>query len=303
MQKKMVVFGGTGFIGRHVVQALATQGYQVIVPTRDVSAAQFLKVSGAVGQVVPLAWGGGDCASLLRGATGVVNLIGILFERGRNNFEAIHAALPRRIAQAAQAAGVRDLVHVSAIGADASSPAAYARSKARGEAGVREIFPSATILRPSVLFGAEDNFLNQFAAMARWSPFLPLIGGGYTRFQPVYVGDVVGAVLAGLNQQTAAGKTFELGGPEVLSFKEILAYILQVIGRKRCLLNLPWAVARFQASLLQLLPTPLLTVDQVRLLQTDNIVAPQALTLKSLGITPTPLALIAPAYLARYRPA
>lgn len=303
MQQKMVVFGGAGFIGRHVVQALAAQGYQVIVPTRDVTSAQFLKVSGAVGQVVPVAWGGGDCAPLLRGATGVVNLIGILFERGRNNFEAIHAALPRRIAQAAQAAGVRAFVHISAIGADASSPAAYARSKARGEAGVREIFPAATILRPSVLFGAEDNFLNQFAAMARWSPFLPLIGGGHTRFQPVYVGDVVAAVVAGLTRPVTAGKTYELGGPQVLSFKEILAYILQVIGRKRCLLNLPWAVARFQASLLQLMPTPLLTVDQVRLLQTDNIVAPQALTLATLGITPTPLALIAPAYLARYRPA
>ncbi len=302
MRQKMVVFGGTGFIGRHVVQALATQGYQVIVPTRDVTAAQFLKVSGAVGQVVPVPWRGGDCAPLLRGATAVVNLIGILFERGRNNFEAIHAALPRRIAQAAQAAGVRAFVHVSAIGADTSSPAAYARSKARGEAGVREIFPSATILRPSVIFGAEDNFLNQFAAMARWSPFLPLIGGGHTRFQPVYVGDVVAAVLAALTQPTAAGKTYELGGPQVLSFKEILGYMLQVIGRKRCLLNLPWAVARFQASLLQLLPTPLLTVDQVRLLQSDNVVAPHALTLKSLGIPPTPLTLIAPAYLARYRP-
>ncbi len=302
MTEKTVVFGGSGLIGRQVVRLLAKQpDVQIIVPTRDPDQAKLLKPMGAVGQIVPVSCRLSDdrqVLSALRGATQVVNLIGILFEPRKHAFAHLHGLWPGRLGLAAQAVGARRLVHVSAIGAAPDSPAAYARSKAQGEAALRQAMPAATILRPSVVFGADDNFLNQFAGLARWSPFLPLIGGGRTKFQPVFVEDVAAAVMAALAKPQAAGKVYELGGPQVLSFKEILDYIMTTTGRRRLLLPLPWGLATLKARLLQLMPTPLLTVDQVKLLQSDNIVAPDALGLAALGITPTPLAAVAPRFLA-----
>ena len=302
MTEKTVVFGGSGFIGRQVVRLLAKQpGMQVIVPTRDPDQAKLLKPMGAVGQIVPVTCRLSDdqqVLAALRGATQVVNLIGILFEPRKHDFAKLHGLWPGRLGLAAQAVGARRLVHVSALGAAADSPAAYARSKAQGEVALRQAMPAAVMLRPSVLFGADDNFLNQFAGLARWSPFLPLIGGGRTKFQPVFVEDVAAAIMAALNRPQAAGKIYELGGPQVLSFKEILENIMATTGRRRLLLPVPWGLATAMARFLQLMPKPLLTVDQVKLLQTDNIVADGALGLTALGITPTPLATVASTFLS-----
>jgi uncharacterized protein YbjT (DUF2867 family) len=302
MTEKTVVLGGSGFIGRQVVRLLAKQpGMQVIVPTRDPDQAKLLKPMGAVGQIVPVTCRLSDdqqVLAALRGATQVVNLIGILFEPRKHDFAKLHGLWPGRLGLAAQAVGARRLVHVSALGAAADSPAAYARSKAQGEVALRQAMPAAVMLRPSVLFGADDNFLNQFAGLARWSPFLPLIGGGRTKFQPVFVEDVAAAIMAALNRPQAAGKIYELGGPQVLSFKEILEYIMATTGRRRLLLPVPWGLATAMARFLQLMPKPLLTVDQVKLLQTDNIVADGALGLTALGITPTPLATVASTFLS-----
>ncbi len=302
MTEKTVVFGGSGFIGRQVVRLLAKQpGMQIIVPTRDPDQAKLLKPMGAVGQIVPVTCRLSDdqqVLAALRGATQVVNLIGILFEPRKHDFAKLHGLWPGRLGLAAQAVGARRLVHVSALGAAADSPAAYARSKAQGEVALRQALPAAVMLRPSVLFGADDNFLNQFAGLARWSPFLPLIGGGRTKFQPVFVEDVAAAIMAALNRPQASGKIYELGGPQVLSFKEILEYIMATTGRRRLLLPVPWGLATAMARLLQLMPKPLLTVDQVKLLQTDNIVADGALGLTALGITPTPLATVASTFLS-----
>lgn len=302
MTEKTVVFGGSGFIGRQVVRLLAKQpGMQIIVPTRDPDQAKLLKPMGSVGQIVPVTCRLSDdqqVLAALRGATQVVNLIGILFEPRKHDFAKLHGLWPGRLGLAAQAVGARRLVHVSALGAAADSPAGYARTKTQGEVALRQAMPTAVILRPSVLFGADDNFLNQFAGLARWSPFLPLIGGGQTKFQPVFVEDVAAAIMAALNRPQASGKIYELGGPQVLSFKEILEYILATTGRRRLLLPVPWGLATAMARLLQLMPRPLLTVDQVKLLQTDNIVADGALGLTALGITPTPLATVASTFLS-----
>lgn len=299
------VFGGSGFIGRYVVQKLAQQGFQVRVAVRRPDAALFLKTSGAVGQVTPFASNIRDSRSVrsaVEGADVVVNLVGILFQSGRQRFESVQASGAGLVATEARAAGAKRLVHISAIGADAKSGSAYARTKAEGEAAVRQGFPSATVLRPSIVFGPEDDFFNRFAGLARISPALPLIGGGKTRFQPVYVGDVAEAVMRALADDATAGKTYELGGLRVYSFRELLEIMLREIGRRRCLVPLPFSVAMGQAAVLQLLPRPLLTVDQVRLLEHDNVVSGSALTLKDLGISATSLELVLPTYLGRYRP-
>jgi uncharacterized protein YbjT (DUF2867 family) len=229
-----------------------------------------------------------------------VNLVGILFESGAQRFAAVQAVGAGTVAEVARSAGVTRLVHISAIGADPASPAAYARSKADGEARVRMAFPDATILRPSIVFGPEDNFLNRFAGMAALSPVLPVVGGR-TRFQPVYVGDVAQAVVAALQQPEAAGGLYELGGPHVYAFRDLLKRMLVWIDRRRYIIDLPFAIASLQAAFLQLLPTPPLTLDQVRMLRRDNIVAPGAKGLADLDITPTPVEMVAPLYLARYR--
>jgi len=299
------IFGGTGFIGRYAVERLADRGARILVISRSPrSHGQHLQPLGSVGQIVVQ---GADLSSetalrrALAGAAGVINLIGILYQSGRQQFAEVHGALAGRIAAAAQAEGVGRLVQISAIGADPGSTSAYARSKAEGERRVHEAFPGATILRPSIVLGPEDGFLNRFAALARFLPALPLIGGGQTRFQPIYVGDVAQAVIAALERDDAPGKTYELGGPQTYTFAELMRYMLQVLDRRRLLVNLPFGIATLQARFLELLPEPLLTRDQVELLKQDNVVSPGAPGLEALGVTPTPIELIVPQYLARHR--
>lgn len=303
-RKVATVFGGSGFIGRYVVKRLARDGAVIAVVSRHASEARFLQPMGDVGQIARIDAGLADepaLAAALAGAQSVVNATGVLYERGSQTYEAIHHQGPARLARLAAAAGVTRMVHLSAIGADPAAPAAYARSKAAGEAAVRAAFPAATILRPSIVFGPEDDFFNRFGAMARFSPVLPLIGGGHTRFQPVYVGDVADAAVAALDKPEAAGQIYGLGGPRIYTFRELMERLLAEIGRQRRLVPLPYGLASFQAWFLEFLPKPPLTRDQVKLLQRDNVVTPDALTLADLGITPTALDLILPTYLDRFR--
>ncbi len=298
-----VVFGGTGFIGRHVVARLARRDYVVRVVTRSAEAVRPLVTAGLVGQVVPLVANPFDDAALARalaGATAAVNLIGILSERREGDFARTHGALPGRIAVAASAAGRGRLVHVSAIGAAADSPSLYARSKSEGEAAVLSAFPRATILRPSVVFGPEDRFFNRFAGMARVLPVIP-VAGGETRFQPIYVGDVADAVAAALEREDAPGRTYELGGPRVATFRALLEEMLEIVGRRRRVWEMPAGFADFQAGLLQRLPNPPLTRDQLLLLRRDNVVGDGALGLPDLGVEATAMESVLPRYLGRFR--
>jgi uncharacterized protein YbjT (DUF2867 family) len=300
----ITVFGGTGFIGRHLVRRLVGQGARVLVISRNPSRGYHLQPMGRVGQILVERVDLGSEQALARalsGASGVVNLIGILYETRHQRFDEVQGALPGRIAKVAADAGIERMVQLSAIGADPASRSAYARSKAEGERRVREALPSATIMRPSIAVGPEDGFFNRFAEMARWLPALPLIGGGKTKFQPVYVGDVAGAIVAGMTRADAAGQTYELGGPQVYSFAELMRYMLGVVDRRRLLVPISFATAELQARFLELLPTPLLTRDQVELLKTDNVVAEGAEALADLDISPTPIELIVPEYLSRYR--
>jgi NADH dehydrogenase len=234
----------------------------------------------------------------------LVNLVGILSERGRQRFDAVQTYGAEQVALAANAHGAR-LVHVSAIGADEDSSSHYARSKAAAERLVHTAQPDAVIMRPSIVFGPEDDFFNRFASLARMAPALPLIGGGHTRFQPVFVGDVAAAIAQAVDGNARAGTIYELGGPDIKTFKELMAYVLATIDRKRLLVPLPFALAKFQASILQYLPTPPLTPDQVELLRSDNVVSDAAAreqrTLQALGITPETIAAIVPSYLYRFR--
>jgi uncharacterized protein YbjT (DUF2867 family) len=297
------VFGGSGFIGRYVVKRLAAAGYLVRVAVRDTEAAQFLKPMGTVGQVVLLHASVTDAAAVARavqGASVVVNLVGILAERRSGDFQRIQAEGAGLVAQAAAAAGVARLVHLSAIGADPASPSLYARSKAAGEAAVRAAFPQATILRPSVVFGPEDQFFNRFAALAKMLWVMPVISGA-TKFQPVYVADVADAVMAALRLPQAVGKTYELGGPQTWSMRELLSWILLQVQRRRPLVNVPAGLARLQAAVLEHVPGKPLTRDQLLLLARDNLPAAGSEGLAALGVQPTPVELVVPAYLARYR--
>ena len=302
--RRTAVLGGSGFIGRYIVKRLAARGEVIAVGCRNAEAAKYLKPLGDVGQIVPLNVGIGDEALLpafLAGNDSLVNCVGILRESGAQTFELVHHTGPARLARFAREAGVDRFIHVSAIGADPRSSSAYARTKAAGEQAVRDAFPTVTILRPSVVFGPEDQFFNRFAAMATVSPVLPLIGGGETRFQPVYVGDVADAVVACLEDSATAGRIYELGGPKIYSFREVLELVLSEIRRKRRFIDLPFAVAAFQAKLMSILPSPPLTPDQVELLKGDNIVSSGAVTLASLGLTPTPAEVVLPTYLDRFR--
>ena len=306
--KLVTVFGASGFLGRHVVLALARRGYRIRAAVRRPDLAEHLQPLGGVGQIMPVQanlryrW---SVDRAVEGADAVVNLVGILYQSGRQSFDAVQGFGPRAIAEAARAAGLNGIVHVSAIGADAASPAAYARTKAAGEAGVLETLPDSVILRPSIVFGPEDDFFNRFAAMARMSPILPLVGGGVTKFQPVYGGDVAAAGAKAVDGGCKPGTVYELGGPEVKSFKECLELMLEITRRKRLLLPLPFGAAEMQARVLQLLPKPLLTVDQVKMLRVDNVVSAAAeaegRTLAGLGINPSSLAAILPSYLTRFR--
>ena len=240
----------------------------------------------------------------MRDADVVINLVGILYERGRQQFDTVQAMGAEAVALAASAHGAK-VIHISAIGADENSTSAYARAKAKGEKLVLAAVPGATILRPSIVFGPEDNFFNLFASLARFAPMLPLIGGGTTRFQPVYVGDVADAVVAAVEGQTKPGATYELGGPKVFTFKELMEYVLATVERKRLLVPLPFFAAKLKATFLQFMPKPLLTPDQVELLRTDNVVSAESasngLTLSSLGIAPRAVEAVVPTYLWRFR--
>jgi uncharacterized protein YbjT (DUF2867 family) len=298
----VTVFGGSGFLGRHTVRALARAGWRIKVATRHPARGFFLRPLGTVGQIDFVKCDVSDAESVahaVMGSSAVINLTGILFQKGQT-FADVQAEGADNIAQAATRAGVRALVHVSAIGADLESDSTYAATKAQGEQAVREAYPDAVILRPSIIFGPEDGFFNKFAGMARFSPVLPLVGGGHTRFQPVFVGDVAQAIVMALGD-AAKGRTYELGGPGVYSFKELLQLILREIGRKRALVPLPFGLASFKAAFLQMLPNPILTVDQVTLLKKDNVVAPTAAGLADLGITPTSVEAVIPSYLWRFR--
>ncbi len=318
----VTIFGGTGFLGRHIVQRLAQDDYGIRVATRRPELAGFLRPCGDVGQVAPLQANVRDEASVRRaveGADAVVNLAGILYERGRQNFAAIHVAAAERIARAAADAGVSTLLHISAIGADTASPAAYARSKAAGETAVRKAFPNATIFRPGLVFGPEDNFFNRVASLLRLVPVLPLFFEGWprfkmdglfltpvfdagtTRFQPVFVGDVAEATHRVLGGGAPCGTIYELGGPSIYSYSELMALILRETRRKALLLPVPFLAASIAARVLQFAPVPPLTPDQVTLLRIDNVVAPNTPGLADLGVTGTALELILPTYLRSYR--
>jgi NADH dehydrogenase len=303
----VTVFGGSGFLGRHVVRALAKRGYRIRVAVRRPDLTGHLQPLGRVGQIQAVQANLRYPASIeaaVRDADLVVNLVGVLFERGRQRFEAVHTFGAEAVALTAAAHGA-PLVHVSALGADENAPSLYARSKAKGEKLVMAALPSATILRPSVVFGPEDNFFNRFAAIARISPVLPLIGGGGTRFQPVFAGDVATAVLAALEGRANPGAIYELGGPDVRTFKELMQFVLATIERRRLLLPLPFPLASLKAAFLQFLPTPPLTPDQVELLKMDNVVSDAARregrTLEAVGVDPVDMAVVVPSYLWRFR--
>ena len=306
--KLVTVFGGSGFVGRHVVQALARRGYRVRAAVRRPDLAGHLQPLGDVGQVTAVQanlryrW---SVERALQGADAVVNAVGILYEAGRQSFDAVQAFGPRAIGEAARAAGIENLVHVSAIGADAGSDIGYLHSKGLGEAGVLETVPNAVIMRPSIIFGPEDDFFNKFAGMAQLSPALPLIGGGKTRFQPVYVGNVAEAVAVAIDGGATPGTIYELGGPEVATFRQCLERMLEEISRKRALVPLPFGVAKIMGGVMGLLPNPLLTADQVRMLQSDTIVSDAAeadgRTLAGLGVAATAMDVVLPTYLVRFR--
>jgi uncharacterized protein YbjT (DUF2867 family) len=305
----ITIYGGSGFIGRHVVRAIAKTGARMRVAVRRPDLAGHLQPLGGVGQINAVQANVRYPDSLLAAADGtdaVVNLVGILFQTGKQTFKAVQDEGARNVAEAARKAGTRALVHGSAIGADPDSPSVYARTKAAGEKAVRDVFPGAVILRPSVVFGPEDDFFNRFAALARISPALPLVGGGKTKFQPVFAGDVAKAVIAGLTGKATSSDPYELGGPEILSMKQVMQRVLTYTMRRRLLVPEPFWLAKLQGAFLQFLPKPPLTVDQVRLLETDNFVSEAARyaarTLEGLGIEPVAIESVVPDYLEQYRP-
>ena len=302
----VAVFGGSGFLGRYVVTALARADYRIRVGVRRPNLANFLLPLGKVGQIQLVKASILDpaqTAAVIDGADAVVNLVGILRQSGRQKFARVHRDAPGALARQALDAGAATFVHVSAMGVSASAPAEYARTKAEGETAVREAFPAATIFRPSLLIGPEDDFFNRFAGIARVSPFLPLIGGGRTRFQPVYVADAAAAVVRGVEDPAGTrGRTFELGGPSVYTFKELMQLMLREICRKRALVPVPFGLAAAGAAVTGWLPFAPLTLDQVRLLKTDNVMTKGALGLNDLGIEPDVLESILPKYLWRFRP-
>lgn len=305
----VTVFGGSGFIGRYVVQALARAGCRVKVAVRRPELAGFLQPLGSVGQIVAVGANVRDEASVKRavhGADAVVNLVGILQPSGRQKFRSIHADGAARIAGAARAAGAGALVHISAIGADRNASSSYARTKGQGEARVIAAFPEAVILRPSIVFGPEDQFFNRFASLGRFTPVMPAIGSG-TRFQPIFVGDVAQAVLGSLSGRAIEGATYELGGPGIYTFKELLKKIAIWTQRNYKVLPIPIWLAKIPVFFLQFLPGAPITLDQLRLLQNDNIVSAAAIrdarTLEGLGTRePRSIEVIVPPYLQRFRP-
>jgi len=307
LETLVTVFGGSGFLGRHVVRALAKFGYRVRVAVRRPELAGYLQPLGRVGQIHPVQANlrhPGSIAAAVRDSDVVVNLVGILYERGRQRFDAVHTAGAEAVAQAAALHGAR-LIHMSTLGASEESASEYARSKAAGEKAVLAAAPGATIFRPSIMFGPDDDFFNKFASLARIMPALPLIGGGHTRFQPAFVGDVAAAFAAAAAGGTRPGATYELGGPEIFTFRELMEYVLAVTQRRRLLVPIPFGLAKLEALFLQMLPKPMLTRDQVELLRRDSVVSDAAIhearTLRGLGLEPTSMQAIVPSYLWRFR--
>ncbi|MCE7029832.1 complex I NDUFA9 subunit family protein [Jiella avicenniae] len=308
LKQTVVLFGGSGFLGRYVARALCRRGHRVRVACRRPDLAYHLQIAGNMGQILPIQanlryrW---SVDRAVENADHVVNLVGILAESGRQSFDAVQNSGARAVAEAASSVGA-GMTQISAIGADAGSKSRYARSKAAGEAAVFEAIPQATILRPSIVFGAEDHFFNRFAGMSRFSPFLPLIGGGKTRYQPVFVGDVAEAVADSVEGKVANGRIYELGGPEVLTFREMMEEMLRVVGRKRRFVNVPFGAASTMARLMRFLPGAPLTEDQVELLKHDNVVSEEAKaegrTLDAFERMPRSLDAILPTYLIRFRP-
>ena len=307
LETLVTVFGGSGFLGRHVVRALANRQYRIRVAVRRPELCGYLRPMGRVGQIHAVQANvryPQSIAAAVRDADIVVNLVGILFERGRQRFDAVQTNGAEAVALAAKAVDAR-LVHVSAIGADENSLSDYARSKAEGERRVLAADPAATVMRPSIIFGPEDDFFNRFAALACLSPLLPLPGGGHTRFQPAFAGDVAEAIAMGVDGSTKPGTIYELGGPDVRTFKDVMEFILVTIERRRLLVPVPFALMKLQAAFLQFLPKPPLTPDQVELLKRDNVVSDDARrdsrTLEGLGIVPESMAAVVPSYLWRFR--
>ena len=311
MSKLVTIYGGSGFVGRYIARRLAQAGWRIRVAVRRPNEAMHVKTYGVVGQVEPVFCNIRDdesVRSVMQGADAVVNCVGTFDRKGRNNFDAVQHEGAERIARLAAEEGVESMVHISAIGADAESDSIYAQTKAQGEAGILEAFPNTVILRPSVIFGPEDNFFNRFAGMTRFSPFLPVVGGD-TKFQTVYVDDVAHAAAKGVMGEAAPG-IYELGGPDVNTFRELMQQMLHVIRRRRIIINLPFWMANAMAAVMELVQTislglipPQITRDQVRSLKVDNVVSEGAKGFADLGIEPTSLEAVLPDYLWRFRPA
>ncbi len=306
----VTIIGGSGFLGRHIVRALARSGTRIRIAVRHTEKARVLQPMGDVGQIMLVQTNirnEDSVRAALRGADTVINLVGVLYNGGAQSFDAVHVEGAGRVARLSATMGVKTLVHVSAIGADAESRSRYARSKGEGEAAVRTAFPAAVIVRPSVVFGPDDDFFNRFGAMARIAPVLPVFGNnladaGSTRVQPVYVGDVAAAVAAIVETpENARGQTFELGGPQTYTWRQIMEIVCDTTGRRRLIVPVPYAVAGIGAFFAQQLPSPMLTRDQLLLLQMDNVADPAKPGLAALGVTPTAVEGVVPGYMQRYR--
>jgi len=303
-QKIIAIFGGGGFLGKHLMRQLTKLDYRVKVATRNPYLKGYLKPLGNPGQIELFKtniFDSDDVKKVLKDCDSVINLVGILYETRKQKFNQIHAKFPYMLANLSNEFGIRNLVHVSALGVKEKSVSKYMQSKLEGEKNIQEIFKSSVILRPSVCFGPEDKFFNTFASIAQFSPFLPLIGGGKTKFEPIYVGDVGKAIVKALELNNLEPKIYELGGPESYSFKELMEILLKEIKKKRFLLPIPFGVAKFQSYFLQMLPKPILTADQIELLKQNNIISGEFPLLKDLGISGTPIQSILPKYIYRFR--
>ena len=303
-QKRVTIFGGSGFIGRYVVELLADQGAIITVAVRDIEKAKFLKPLGQVGQITPIkinARNKADMEKVVKNADIVINLIGILYNQGQQTFKNMHSNVPETLARLSTEAGVDNLLQVSAIGANKSALSEYLRTKGEGEKVIREHFPKAIIIRPSVIFGPEDKFFNLFGSLSRLLPILPLYGYGKTLFQPVYVKDVASAIVSALSNTSAIGKTYEIGGPHIYSYTDLMKIILNNTRRRCLLLPVPFQFGEMQGRIMGLFPKPLLTYDQILSLKSDNVVGLGAFNLSNLGIEPTAVETIVPTYLSRYR--
>ena len=302
--KTVSLIGGTGFVGRALAEKLLNVGARVIILARNAERAKRLKIGGVIGQLTAIpgnALNDNDLLSVISPADIVINLIGILAPSGQQTFSALQADLPVRIGRIAKDVGCQQIVHISALGADLKSPSIYARTKAEGERGLLRQFPDAIILRPSIIFGPGDNFFNRFGQMAMFAPALPLIGGGKSLMQPVYVGDVAEAVLSALTKEESKGQIYQIGGPQAYSFADVMRFTLKCVGRRRLLVKIPFSIASLPAALAGLLPNPPLTLDQLKLLQADNVCRKSAPGLADLGINPTAIEGVVPDYLMPFR--